>query len=156
MISFCRIIPFYIGGDIKKISRKLNSRNMDVDAEKWMLNTWFVLNWLIGPVTILCWMLWKRLANGNDREVGTNLRVQQTNASDARIASDTAGPGGLVGPVQISTDVNAVESPRAGEVRQQCTHIQHIHCVAASWSDQGTHHCTGTSIKVMVIKHMEW
>ena len=92
---------------------------MDVDAEKWMLNTWFVLNWLIGPLTILCWMLWKRLANGNDREVGTNLRVQQTNASDARIASDTAGPGGLVGPVQISTDVKAVESPRAGEVRQQ-------------------------------------
>ena len=64
---------------------------MDVDAEKWLLNTWFVLNWLIGPLTILCWMLWKRLANGNDREVGTNLRVQQTSASDAMIASDTSG-----------------------------------------------------------------
>ena len=92
---------------------------MDVEAENWMLNTWLVLSWLIGPLMILCWMLWKRLANGNDQEAGPNVRVQQTSATGERIASDTAGPSGQLGPVQGSTEVNAVESPRAGEVRQQ-------------------------------------
>ena len=77
---------------------------MDVEEENWILNTWYVINSLIGTLIILCWLLWKRLTNRNNHEVGPNLRLQQTSVPDARNASDTTYPNGQVEPVQSSTD----------------------------------------------------
>jgi hypothetical protein len=74
---------------------------MEVEAGNWMLTILNVVNWMIGPVTILCWLCWRRFAMNRDNlEVEPNMGVRQPNGSDARNVVHRTDPGGQVEPVQ--------------------------------------------------------